>query len=161
MKISVLFHDFCHRVCEAQLTQMVAKFCSFVEYHSDVVNTTVCCAIQTKYGFGDFSTLAPISPSFSISFCKTFILLKTVSLRRTGAFEKFRLNLRKYFLITTLFSVSHRKPQTAWYESQWTRNISDKQRGNTVVRGFGVWHKWQEGKWLAIGEILNDNPVLD
>ena len=43
-KNSVLLHDFCHRVCEAQLTQMAAKFCSFVEYHADVINTTVCCA---------------------------------------------------------------------------------------------------------------------
>jgi len=90
---SVLLHDSCHRVCEAQLTQMEAKFCSFVEYHADVVNTTVCCASQAKYCLGDFSTLAPTSPSFSISFSKPFTRLKTVSLRRTGAFEKFRLHL--------------------------------------------------------------------
>jgi hypothetical protein len=148
-----LLHDFCHRVCEAQLTQMDAKLCSFFLYHANVVNTTVCCANQAKYCLGDFSTLAPTSPSFSISFFKSFTRLKTVSLRRTGASEKFRLNLRKYFLITILFSVSHRKLQTAWYVSQWPRNVSDKQRGNTAVRGFGAWHTWQDGKWLAIDEI--------
>ena len=80
-KNSVLLHDFCHRVCEAQLIQMAAKFCSFVDYHAYVVNTIVCCASRAKYCLGDFSTPAPTSPSFSISFSKPFARFKTVSLR--------------------------------------------------------------------------------
>jgi len=124
---SVLLHDFCHRLCEAQLIQMDAKSCSFVEYHADVVNTTVCCASRAKYCLGDFSTLPPTSPSFSISFSKPFTRFKTVSPRRTGASEKFRLNLQKHFLITPLFSASHRKQPEVSHNYLATSPISNVQ----------------------------------
>jgi hypothetical protein len=100
---SVLLHDFCRKICEAQLTEMDPNAAVSL-FHADVIDTAVCWASRAKYRLRHVSTLAPNFAQVFVGFYKSFTRLKIFSLRRNGASEKFRLNLQTHFLIP-LFSV--------------------------------------------------------
>lgn len=138
---SVLLRDFGRSACEA-VDSDGCRCCSFtavlflISYWCRIHD--LCCQSRAKYCLKQATSLVQTSPSFSSVSPNISFILKTVSPRRTGASEKFRLNLGRHFPTPYLAYVSYRNPHTKRNESQWPCNVFCRQRGNAAVNGFAV-----------------------